>query len=153
MYRSCGWQRLCLVGLVGAALVQATWSHTVADEGQTFGAVLQSAVQSVVPAIDEPLMPVEVTQVAPCHCCGVCDGAAPAGVTEPDCAESLWQRSQLTGDWLGLRPALAKEGITFDLFGTQFYQGVAAGGLEQAWEYGGRFDCLPHLNEIGRAHV
>lgn len=47
---------------------------------------------------------------------------------------------------LGLRSGLAAHGITYDLFGTQFYQGVADGGREQDWEYGGKFDYLLNVD-------
>ncbi len=59
------------------------------------------------------------------------------GKNDPHCTTT-----QLTGDWLGLRSGLADEGFTFNLYGTQFYQGVAAGSLEKDWEYGGKLDYL-----------
>lgn len=51
-------------------------------------------------------------------------------------------RSQVTGDWGGSRDTLAVNGVTF--FGdiTQYYQGVAAGGLAQQFAYGVRGDYL-----------
>ena len=52
----------------------------------------------------------------------------------------------MTGDWRGTRSALADRGLTFDLFLTQFYQGIAAGGRRQAWEYGGKLDYLVNLD-------
>ena len=55
-------------------------------------------------------------------------------------------REKLTGDWFGLRPALADDGITFNLYGTQFYQGVASGGRERQWKYGGKFDYLGNVD-------
>jgi porin len=51
----------------------------------------------------------------------------------------------LTGDWYGNRDWLADHGISLDLSGTQFYQGVAAGGREQEWDYGGKFDYWLNL--------
>ncbi|VTS01798.1 carbohydrate-selective porin : Carbohydrate-selective porin OprB OS=Pedosphaera parvula (strain Ellin514) GN=Cflav_PD0649 PE=4 SV=1: OprB [Gemmata massiliana] len=57
-------------------------------------------------------------------------------------AGDLFSRARLTGDWWGARSALANRGLTFDLFATQFYQGVTAGGNERAWEYGGKLDYL-----------
>jgi len=51
-------------------------------------------------------------------------------------------RSRLTGDWWGARSALAERGLTFDFFATQFYQGIASGGNERSWEYGGKLDYL-----------
>lgn len=43
-------------------------------------------------------------------------------------------------DWYGRRSAIAERGITFDLSTTQFYQGVASGGVEREFQYGGRND-------------
>ena len=58
------------------------------------------------------------------------------------CCSDLWSRSQLTGDWLGFRPALADRGITFDADVTQFYEGVASGGLQQRFRYSGHGDYV-----------
>ncbi|HEX4611857.1 MAG TPA: carbohydrate porin [Urbifossiella sp.] len=57
-------------------------------------------------------------------------------------AGDLHTRLRMTGDWGGTRSALADRGVTFDLFATQFYQGVAAGGREQEFNYGGKLDYL-----------
>jgi len=54
----------------------------------------------------------------------------------------LWTRSQLTGDWLGHRTSLADRGIVFDADVTQFYEGVASGGLEQRFRYSGHGDYV-----------
>jgi porin len=54
----------------------------------------------------------------------------------------LWSRPQLTGDWLGYRTAMADRGITLDADATQFYQGVASGGIEQRFRYGGHGDYV-----------
>ena len=53
---------------------------------------------------------------------------------------------RLTGDWFGLRPQLADRGWDFNLFNTQFYQGVALGGPDQRWDYGGKLDYLVNLD-------
>lgn len=52
---------------------------------------------------------------------------------------------------LSLRERMAQQGLNWELYGTQFYQGVAAGGREQDWEYGGKFDYLLHAdgNKLG----
>lgn len=55
----------------------------------------------------------------------------------------LFTRPYLTGDWNGRRSQLAAQGVTWDLFATQFYQGVTRGGLSQEFEYGGKLDFLP----------
>lgn len=72
----------------------------------------------------------------------------PAGTSTatPEFGGPFWSRPRLTGDWLGKRTSLAERGLTFDLFGTQFYQGVAAGGRQQEWEYGGKFDYLLNID-------
>ena len=55
-------------------------------------------------------------------------------------AESLWTRDHLFDEWFGVRPGLAEHGIIADLQLTQFYQGVAGGGVEQTDAYGGKLD-------------
>jgi porin len=50
-------------------------------------------------------------------------------------------REKLTGDWGGARKKMEERGFTFELEFTQFYQGTAAGGLEQDDAYGGRIDA------------
>lgn len=57
-------------------------------------------------------------------------------------AGDLRTRQRMTGNWWGARSALADRGLTFDLFHTQFYQGVASGGREREFEYGGKLDYL-----------
>lgn len=49
-------------------------------------------------------------------------------------------------DWFGTRSAIADNGIKFDLSTTQFYQGVASGGLERQFQYGGRNDYFMTLD-------
>ena len=57
----------------------------------------------------------------------------------------------LLGDGFGLRPLLEERGLSFYVSSTQFEQGVAAGGLRQAFRWGGKFDMLAHLDsdELG----
>ncbi len=52
----------------------------------------------------------------------------------------LWTRASLTNGFFGAQPALASHGIVYDGQLTQFYQGVAHGGREEAFEYGGKLD-------------
>ena len=53
----------------------------------------------------------------------------------------LWDsRPKLTGDWGGLREQLRDHGITFDVSASTFYQGIASGGLDESFEFGGRND-------------
>ncbi len=57
-----------------------------------------------------------------------------------DCAEVL------TGDWYGNRACLAECGITFDLDLLHFYQGIARGGLEREFDYGGAGDYVGNID-------
>jgi porin len=52
----------------------------------------------------------------------------------------------LTGDWFGNRTYLAESGVTFQLDVAQFYQGVAAGGLNQHFKYGGHGDYVTNVD-------
>ncbi|MBN9524123.1 carbohydrate porin [bacterium] len=75
--------------------------------------------------------------------------AAPPAVepTPPNpYAGDLHTRLRATGDWWGHRSNLADRGLTFDLFATQFYQGIASGGREQEFEFGGKLDYLFNLD-------
>jgi porin len=66
---------------------------------------------------------------APCHGC-------------EDCCDCLWCRDNLTGVWFGHRTTLAQHGIAVESSLTQFYQGVASGGVEQTFRYGDKFDLF-----------
>jgi porin len=52
----------------------------------------------------------------------------------------------LFGDGFGVRPLLRDYGLSVYTSFTQFEQGVAAGGLEQAFRWGGKFDMLAHVD-------
>lgn len=54
----------------------------------------------------------------------------------------LHTRTQLSGDWYGVRDEIAEHGLT--MFGdlTQYYQGVTTGGSAQQFKYGIRADYL-----------
>jgi porin len=54
----------------------------------------------------------------------------------------LCTRPKLTGDWLGHRTAFADRGIVLDAGVTQFYEGVASGGLQQRFRYSGHGDYV-----------
>ena len=71
-----------------------------------------------------------------------CDSGCVSCCCPPTSCCDLWSRSSLTGDWLGHRTAMAERGIVFDADVTQFYQGVASGGLEQRFRYGGHGDYV-----------
>src|SRR5262249_34960122 len=53
---------------------------------------------------------------------------------------SFGERLKLTGNWFGLRDTLATAGITLDVNLTQFFQGVASGGQDRNFKYGGKVD-------------
>jgi porin len=57
-------------------------------------------------------------------------------------AGGLTERLRLTGDWGGFRTEFKQKGLTFDLYSTQFYQGVVSGGRDDTWEYGHKLDYL-----------
>lgn len=42
----------------------------------------------------------------------------------------FWRRTQLTGDWGGMRTNLARRGFFFDLYSTSSYQDTASGGTK-----------------------
>ena len=59
---------------------------------------------------------------------------------------ALFERKALTGDWGGARTYLSDGGITADLSTTQYYQGIASGGLRQVFRYGGRNDYFVNVD-------
>lgn len=77
-----------------------------------------------------------VEQIAP---------AEPPAPPNPYLGDAM-TRLRASGDWFGTRSALADRGLTFDLFATQFHQGVARGGREQDFEYGGKLDYLLNVD-------
>jgi porin len=70
------------------------------------------------------------------------DGDAPT----PLLADSAGERDKLTGNWFGVRDVWADQGFTFDTNLTQFYQGVAKGGQDQTFAYGGKVDYYLNLD-------
>ncbi len=52
----------------------------------------------------------------------------------------------LLGDGFGLRPLFDQCGLSFYASSTQFEQGVASGGVRQAFLWGGKFDMLAHVD-------
>jgi porin len=55
-------------------------------------------------------------------------------------------RPKLTGDWFGLRENLRDHCFTFDISSTTYYQGIASGGLEDTFRFGGRNDYLLNVD-------
>ncbi len=52
------------------------------------------------------------------------------GLPGTDAAGDFWHRTQLTGDWWGVRTDMAHNGFFFDLYSTSAYQDVMSGGLK-----------------------
>ena len=65
---------------------------------------------------------------------------------DPCQSESLYEQTKLTNYWWGARPSLAEQGVTVDINTTQYYQGVASGGLQQDFRYGGRNDYFVNID-------
>ena len=76
---------------------------------------------------------------------GCTDGCGEVA-SAPTFCESLLTQSTLTGDWLGCRSHLTESGYSFDLSTTQYYQGVASGGLRDAADYGARNDYFLNVD-------
>jgi porin len=62
--------------------------------------------------------------------------------------DDLATRTKLGGDLFGLRTSLGAHGVALDISSTQFYLGVASGGVRQNFEYNGRNDY--YLNVDGQ---
>jgi porin len=73
-------------------------------------------------------------------CCDCAAAAAP--IPPPDFSGCLCCRPKLTGDWHGERSCWAEHGVTLDADVTQFYFGVAHGGLDTDSAYGGHGDYV-----------
>jgi porin len=59
---------------------------------------------------------------------------------------NLWERSALTGDWLGERNELANNGVTFDITLTQAWQKVVEGGTDKSGIYSGRYNATINMD-------
>lgn len=64
-----------------------------------------------------------------------------AEAATPAPAPDFWHREELTGDWGGRRSRWKEKGFEMEYKLTQFYQGVASGGLRRGGsEYNGKFE-------------
>jgi porin len=59
--------------------------------------------------------------------------------TPPPPPKDFWTQDGLTGDWGGVRSGLKKHGFDMSFRLTQFFQGVADGGIDTNSEYNGKF--------------
>lgn len=66
----------------------------------------------------------------------VVNSQEPATKPEPP-ERTLWRREELTGDWGGVRQGWKDKGIVLNSSLTQFYQGLASGGIDPHSEYNG----------------
>jgi porin len=65
---------------------------------------------------------------------------------ESKASDTILDQPRLTGNWWGARDTLSAHGIELDINLSQFYQGVAAGGTERSFEYGGKLDYYVNLD-------
>lgn len=131
------------------------YSESVAQPSMALSPVLENATTPPLTQVDNPTSAIS-TQAADLY--PVETGTAAGGSLEgnasipstPEIAqdtsgeppESVWERSELTGDWGGLRSQLANSGITFDLYFTQYLQGAVISSGSRDFNYGGCFDAL-----------
>lgn len=64
--------------------------------------------------------------------------ARPKPVPTP--GPDFWHQEEMTGDWGGKRSRWKEEGVELEFKLTQFYQGVASGGIQRGSEYNGKFE-------------
>jgi porin len=74
------------------------------------------------------------------------DAAAAAASQPPPFGGPWFSRPKLTGDWCGVREHLRDHGLTFDISSTEYYQGIASGGLRETFKFGGRDDYLLNVD-------
>ena len=72
--------------------------------------------------------------------------ASPTAPQPPPFGGPWHSRPKLTGDWCGLREQLRDNGFTFDISATTYYQGIASGGLQETFRFGGRNDYLLNVD-------
>ena len=110
-----------LIGLLAGHSVAARAAEIVDETAALSGSVIEGTSfaeeQVAEPAYD----------TIPCDC-------------DPSWCESLLTSPTLTGDWGGARSTLMESGVIYQGYLTQFYQGVASGGVEQQFKYGGKVD-------------
>jgi len=66
--------------------------------------------------------------------------AATSPATSPK--SDFWHQEEMTGDWNGARGRLKEKGVELEFKLTQFYQGVASGGIRHDSEYNGKFQTI-----------
>lgn len=89
-----------------------------------------------------PIAELSLSRAAFLHSTEATQADQPAAPAAPNFGGDLWCRPKLTGNWCDLRPYLAQQGVTLDADVTQFYQGVASGGLNTSFNYSGHADYV-----------
>ena len=97
------------------------------------------------PALDEPVVPGD----SPNFDNGQETPAPPVTPAPNPYINGLLSSRFLLGDGFGVRPFLDERGVSIYTSFTQFPLGVAAGGVRQAFAWGGKFYMLAHLDSEG----
>lgn len=66
------------------------------------------------------------------------NATVPPSTPAPD--PDFWTQQELTGDWGGARSRWKEKGVELEFELSNFFQGVASGGLEEGSEYNGKFE-------------
>jgi len=66
------------------------------------------------------------------------DAVPPTQKAEPP--HDFWTQETMTGDWGGVRSNWKEKGVELEFQLSQFYQGVASGGVRHDSEYNGKFE-------------
>ena len=112
--------------------------------GPTFLVTLLSAVvlvhaQSPTPS-PTPQAAIVESRVDPAVAAQPTTTAEPAKPAPAPPAPDFWHQEELTGDWGGARSRWKEKGFEMKYKLTQFFQGVAEGGIETGSEYNGKFE-------------
>lgn len=91
-------------------------------------------------------------QVGCCECLASACEWADASAAPSLFGGCLGCRSKLTGDWYGRRGCLAENGITFDIDHVAIGYGVARGGIDQDFRFGGHGDYVVNA-DLGKLGV
>jgi porin len=110
------------------------------------GVLAQEPAPAPAPAALPAPAPAPVAAPAAAPTAASAPAEPPTPPPPPPYGGPLLERPKLTGDWFGTRDQLRDNGITFDLYSTNFYQGVTSGGLNNNFQFGGRADYLMNVD-------
>ena len=96
----------------------------------------QSPTTSSTSSNSTPITPVGETAKNNAQDTASAAAAKPSPEPEPD----FWHRETMTGDWGGTRSRWKEKGIELEFKQTNFYQGVASGGINENSVYNGKFE-------------